>query len=184
MEFESVVHGVAHWYAARCWWADLNDLKQEAWVAVLDAQQRGTYRPARGSKAAYYQRVAVFCLKEYLWRQSSPVTGRRGHGKKMAGMHRAPIGALHAHEAAVAAEMEAIEQWWAGMSEAVRQLVRNGNGGDIAARVLLAREKPADIATELRCPVHRVWRASSQARKRIKADLDLRHAMMQGAQPA
>ena len=184
MELEGIVHGVAGWYAQRCWWAELGDLRQEGWVAALEAKQRPQFEALSSSlhRRNYVRQAAFFRLKEYVWAQSAPVDGRKGHGRRtLKGLHRAPLEALYAYAAPDLEEVEACERWWAGLSEVVHQVVNNGHDGAVAARVLLAREKPADVATDVGWAIHRVWRASSRARKRIKGDLDLHHAMMQGA---
>lgn len=179
---QKVVDKVAHWYSARSWWADLNDLKQEAWVAVLES--RRTYNPELGAEEPHARKAAWYRVRDYLWTHSAPVTGRKHHGECLRGMHRAPLTSLVRHTAYDPMEDPEIELWWAEMSQIVRQVVRSGHNGEIAERVLIHREKPAAIAAALGCPIHRVHRASSDARKRVKNDMELRYAMAHSAQTA
>ena len=186
MTFEGAVNGAAAWYARRCWWIDLEDLRQEAWMAVLEAQERPTFDKCRSleDQAGYMYQVAIFKLKEYVWSQSSPVTGPKGRRNKLRGTYRAPLSALYNRAADDPSTAEAEERWWAELSEAVQQIVRTGPRGGVAARVLPDREKPALVAEAERLSIYQVWHASSNARRRIKADLDLHYAMVQGAQPS
>ena len=179
MDLGKLIEKSARWYAARSWWADIDDLRNEGWVAALEAER--TYKPEKGSKDNYLRRATWYRMRDFLWAQSAPVSGRRGHGEVLRGVHRASVDALYDHTTPDPVEMLEMEEWWAELREAVGQLVRTGKDGDIAARVLLDREKPGDIAKALEWPVHRVWRASSKARKRIGADIDLKEAVFAGA---
>lgn len=82
-----VIEQVARAYKRSCWWAELTDLVQEAWVAVLGAHpERWPEAGLRGFVATVAQRR----LAHYLWEQSSPVGGRRG-GRHFEGLQRAPL---------------------------------------------------------------------------------------------
>ena len=180
MELTEVVRRVASRYQARCWWADLDDLKQEAWVAVLEAKE--TWDPNFGVPLhGYVWRAASRRLGNYLWEQSVPVSAWKRHGNLLRGVKRASVEVLDHVEADPPGEAERVEQWWEDLSWEVAKVVRAGHNGDVAERILLGREKPADIAEELQWPVHRLWRATHRARKRIRNDIDLRHAMAVGA---
>ena len=195
MELAEVVKRVAARYRAKCWWADLDDLQQEAWVAVLEAQQ--TWDPNRGVPLhAYAWQSASRRIGNYLWEQSTPVSVTRNHGKKLRGVtqvHKSRWNSRGAVipdavryvianiEADIPGETERVEQWWEDLSQEVAKVVRAGHNGDAAARVLLDREKHKDVAQELRWPVTKLWRATHRARTRIRDDIDLRHAMAVGA---
>lgn len=179
---ETIVDRVAARYAARVWWSELDDLRQEGWVAALAAQQSPRFdhqRPLHEQRG-YLRRAVVVRLSNHLWEQSAPVTGRKNHGKSVAGLVRASVEALYDHEAPDPSEVERAEAWWEEMREQVALVIHGGHNGDIAARWLLGGERPGNLAEELGWPVHRIWRASSAARKRIATDLDLRHAVAVG----
>lgn len=176
----TIVDRVSARYAARVWWSELEDLRQEGWVTALEAQQH--LDPLRDpyEQGGYIRRAVTLRLSNYLWEQSAPVTGRKNHGKSVAGLIRASVEALYDHEAPDPTEVEQAEAWWAKMREQVALVITDGHNGDIAARWLLGGERPAKLADELGWPIHRIWRASSQARKRIANDLDLQHAIAVG----
>ncbi len=174
MELEQVVNAAATRYAAKCWWAELDDLKQEGWVAALEAQQR--WNPNYGVPLhGYAWRAVVLHLRNYLWEQSKPVTGRKNHGEVLRGTRRVSTAVLLDHHADDPLETERAEVWWARMREQARLVVEGGRHGGVAARVLLDGERVAVVAEDVGWPVHKVWRADHVARKRIARDADLRH---------
>lgn len=65
-------------YARRCWWADVNDLRQTAELAGLEALR--TYDPRVGAAPEQYVwRAMVFAVARALWRDSTPATGGTKH---------------------------------------------------------------------------------------------------------
>lgn len=181
MELDRVVNAAAARYAARCWWAELEDLRQEGWVAALEAQQ--TWDPGRGVPLhGYAWRAVVNHLGNYLWTQCSPVTGRKNHGKSLQDVRRVSAEVLIGHHADDPLETERAEAWWARMREQAKLVVEGGRHGDVAARVLLRGERVAAVAESVGWPVHKVWRADHVARQRIAEDTDLRHEYAAGIQ--
>lgn len=82
-----VIEQVARAYQRKCWWAELTDLIQEAWVAVLAAKpERWPEESLRG----FTYTVSVRRLQHYLWELSAPVGGRRG-GRHFEGLQRVPL---------------------------------------------------------------------------------------------
>jgi DNA-directed RNA polymerase specialized sigma24 family protein len=176
MELGEVVPRIAGRYAAKCWWADRDDLEQEAWVAVLEA--KSTWDPDRGVPLHWYAwRAAALRLRNYLWEHSSPVTGPRCRGEVLKGLTRAPAELLDDMAAKDPDEVEAVERWWAGLSEHVREIVRCGRHGDLATRTLLGPETAVEVALDTGWSVSLVQKAAWRARKRIRDDIDLRHAV-------
>lgn len=178
MSVEGMINKVVCWYAKRVWWADLSDLRQEAWVAVLEAER--TYDPARGPRSSYMRRAVWNRLGNYLGAQASPVSGRKKHGKSTKGMRGVSVLEPVIYPTAPEPTTEEVEYWWAELRELVKVLVRDGYDGHAAARVLLDQEKSAEVAESLNWPVHKVWRASHRARKRIATDVDLLARFLQG----
>lgn len=178
-DFAKIADQVARRYAAKCWWADLNDLRQEAWVAVLEAEQ--TWRPDGGaSRATYAHRAAVLRLRDYLWRASKPVTGPRGRGERLRGLRAAPDAVLTWHEAPDPLEVERAERWWAELRELVTAVVLHDRHGKIAARALLGPETAIEIARDIGRSTSLVYERSRQARRRIAEDAELRRAYATG----
>lgn len=166
-QLDAVAHRVARRYAARCWWAGLDDLLQVARLACVEAER--TFDKRVGVPLdAYAWRAAVNSVRRYLWRMSAPVSASDHHQTEVAGMHRAPV------EAAL--DEEASEPWadavlndtrWRGRvrSQLFRILARNMEIGDclLALRVVLDGERPAEVAREHSVPVAQVYEARRRA---------------------
>lgn len=77
-------------YKRRCWWADVDDLRQEGLAAQL--QCRSTWDPDYGVPfGAYAWRAAALAMRAFLLRMSAPVSAPRGHGELLVGLQHAPI---------------------------------------------------------------------------------------------
>lgn len=193
----SIVLKIARRYAARCWWAELADLVQEGWLAALRAQH--TWKPEGGAPLqVYVSRAVALSLGDYLWRQSSPVSGRRGHGSRMRGLHRASV----EHAAVIAAvddgiDMEA-DQWWTELRTYLEGVVqKHVRFGDVSMTLLdgMSAEKAASKmlvkgtrARKVTPPslVRAVRRRTNAARKELRSDpwlrefVERRHAAEEG----
>lgn len=129
-----VIERVVRRYRRRCWWADAEDMRQEAAVAGLLAMR--SWDPRVGVPwRAYLRRAVSRWLSGYLWRQSSPVSGTRGEEAR--GLHRAPLSdALvdrqpRPDEALVEAE-------WVQAVQARLALVAVKHGLDLGLRAMLS----------------------------------------------
>lgn len=89
--FDKLANRVAKRYARRCWWMPEEDLRQEAWIAALDALK--SFDPEYGTRLDGYVWCAmVRWLRGFLWRNSAPVTVPRGDDRTAAaGLSRAPL---------------------------------------------------------------------------------------------
>lgn len=89
-------------YSRRCWWADQEEMKQEAWLVALSASRTFKAETWGDSHVAglywYAWRAVVIQLRNYLWRQSAPVHAPQRKLPELAGVVRAPIEAAP-HEA-------------------------------------------------------------------------------------
>lgn len=73
-------------YMRKCWWADRDDLEQEAAIVELELRKRETL-PAHYVRAAIAKR-----LHSVLWEMSSPVTAPKdGRREKLQGTTRAQL---------------------------------------------------------------------------------------------
>lgn len=88
-EMQAVVDQVANSYARRCWWAELDDLKQEAWGAVLSAHK--SWQPTRGPLRPYIYRAAALALRRWTLNNSSPVSAPWRDVDGLRGLLRAPV---------------------------------------------------------------------------------------------
>lgn len=231
-EVYEVMHGVADQlaraYHARCWWADLLDLRQEAWVAQLEAFRRPTRNPDRPLRPYLYRAAAVH-LRNWTLANSSPVSEKQKKLHLLKGTTRAPLGRCWGFEkieetatagydgtttgfgplgapAVLAAPknqgyrlQEALEHERGAdigideklhtlrHNEALRRRVRlalrqNGNGSparghEAAIPVLLGGKAPATVAEEQQIPATEVYRATTNGRRRLRADPEIRRLL-------
>lgn len=177
---ERVVKQVASAYARRCWWAGLDDLKQEARVAVLEA--RKTFDPKRGTPfAAYARRACALALREWLWRESMPVSASshciksKAGVQKLRGLQRAPVSELRHHLAAVPPTEAALDhaRWCRRVSGRLGEVIAAVDDAEMAALVL-SGAAAHEVASAAGVPVRRVYRAAYRARQAARADDGLR----------
>jgi RNA polymerase sigma factor (sigma-70 family) len=177
---DDVVNLAARRYAARCWWADVNDLRQEAWVAVLDAQR--TFDPTRGVPLhGYAWRAAVNALRTYTWRAGSPVYAPIKKLDQLAGLTRdeldleLPGGSEgqddRLHDSRASTDLES----------RVRHLLNRGRYGMAVQLTLLDGVPPREVALLCGVPVTHIWEANNAAKRRLRADPTLRRLMMHKA---
>lgn len=102
-----VMHGVANQlaqaYRRRCWWAELPDLRNEAWIALLEAYRNPTRDPGRPLRP-YLYRAAALRLRNFTLANSSPVSERQKKLHLLKGITRAALSTIrgsrppsHAH---------------------------------------------------------------------------------------
>jgi hypothetical protein len=180
---ERVVCQVASAYARRCWWASLDDLKQEARVAVLEA--RATFDSKRGVPfTAYARRACALALREWLWRESIPASASRNvitskaGADKLRSIQRAPLTEVAGLSSSAQPADTALDhaRWAARVVGRLAGLLVAVDDGALAAAVL-AGAPPCDVAASARVPVRRVYRAAWRAREAARADDGL-HAML------
>lgn len=177
MTEHEVIEKVIRRYASKCWWADIRDLRQEGWVALLEAKRR--FEPQRGTPFSAFAWVCVtFAIRNYLWEQSAPVTGPKHRGRKLEGMQRESVAKIR-HMPAPGDTTEA-EAWWAQVRQIVSTAILDGHGGHFAAAVLLDGMHPADVAREVGLPATQIYRFTGAARRRIKADEAMRELLQDG----
>ena len=178
-DFGKIADQVARRYAALCWWAELDDLRQEGWVAALEAER--TWRPDGGaSLATYARRAVVLRLRDCLWRASKPVTGPQHRGERLRGLRAVSDAVLARREAPDLFEAEKAERWWAELRDLVAAAVRHDKHGWIAARALLGPETAAEVAQDINRSASLVHHRSWEARRRIAEDADLKLAYAAG----
>jgi hypothetical protein len=90
-EIVEVVNAAVASYARRCWWADASDLRQEAWVAAMEA--RANWNPERGPIGPYAGVAVRRAIAAYLIRESAPVSSPWHRRHELIGIRRAALDA-------------------------------------------------------------------------------------------
>lgn len=171
-----VARKVAARYKARCWWADKDDLVQEATWAVLNAQQR--FDPDKGSWEGYAWRAAMQWLRGVVWKASAPVSASFHKLTELEGLVRAPVDdALHKVSPELPPD-EAYENeaWRADVRGELRILVEDFAGplrGAVLSVMLDEREHD-DAAREFGLETKAVRRGVRHATERARESNKLR----------
>lgn len=95
-QMAGIAKAVARRYHTRCWWTDLEDLEQQAWVVVLEVLRKYAPQTEAGEldRKAFGSWAYVAAMKQlsrYIWRQSAPVSASDHDVSKLAGLHRAEV---------------------------------------------------------------------------------------------
>ena len=164
-------------YARRVFWASIDDLKQEALLAAVEAAKRW-YDPSTGVPlSAYAWRACVLHLRNWCWRNGSPVSAPSTHTvAELRGLHRRSWEAkthgarslIETHAGPVAVEdLYYDAEWNALVRDQVRFLIEERMPEaekHIAVRVLIDDEEQQAVAEDLGMPKESVWRISRRAR--------------------
>lgn len=136
-----IARAVARRYKKKCWWANLEDMISEASVAILES--RSNWDPQVGIPIeGYVARAAALRIRDFLWRQSSPVSGGLHNPRELiAGVHAAPL------EEDLALREESVEvlhdriSWRLRVRDQIRRLASITRDGDLAVEVMVHEEK-------------------------------------------
>jgi len=186
-----VAKTVARKYARRCWWADKEDLEQEALLTILQCRytfKQDVHRQPHevGDRGVpfekYAARAAMLALRVYLLRESAPVSARGNNGAMgvLAGIFRAPTSSLdHTPHEACLQDQEVLHQLWLSKVRAVvarllDEMDATATGAAFLAEpVLLHDARPYEVARRTGVPVKRVYRAVQQFKAFAVADPEL-----------
>ena len=172
---EDVARRAAARYKSRCWWAEFDDLHQQALEAALRAER--TFDPDVGVPLdAYLWRACVLALRTYTWKQS-PVSAPDHKLTELRGLHRAELTDVTDDRAQEPwADKVLSDKQWADRARAsIEEALGEQSDKALALRVLLADEKPREVADACDVPIQRVYRATQRARDALGRDLDIYH---------
>ena len=144
MDTEHLVNVAARRYARRSWWVDIEELKQEGRVAVLEAAR--TWEHDFGvPRKHYYWRAVVFAMKRYMWTASTPVSGGSHRPRQSyEGLHRAPLGVYECRSRG-AEDLLAEAEWLQHVRARLHELQQE-TGTDGVHRVLLEEVTAKELA--------------------------------------
>lgn len=174
---ETIALRVAKRYARRCWWAEEDDLRQEAREAAARAMLKWDSRVGVPFQA-YAWCSCARAVQNLLWRQSSPVSAPKNKLPELAGIWRAPNDAvLKEYATPVPAPDQQLES--ALYAEAVReqvQFVLEDEDPIVvgwAMRVLLGEEPMIEVAETEGVRLHDLRIAMKRVRGVLREDARL-----------
>jgi len=171
-QMEKLANASARRYKALCWWADVEDMRQEAYYAMLRAHR--TFDPNEGVPlGAYLWAACVRWLRGYLWKNSSPVSASWDKLDELAGLHRAPLTAV-ANLAADSTPERMVGQaeWRQQVRVELRDLAAQLAMPDFLGGVM-AELEPVQQAEQRAVPVRQVYRERERLVHLAKQDARL-----------
>lgn len=176
-EAETLIRRRVQTSARRYWWADREDMEQNGWRVVLEADR--TFDPAKGSRATYRNSAMLKSLWVQMLRDSSPVSASDHQVPRMAeaGCIRAPVEAVALMPAASAESVE--DKNWRRRLGLVLGLVADDiPDGSLGLSVLLGADA-ADVAEHHGVTVARVRKARTRLRRALRNHPEARVLHMQ-----
>lgn len=167
-------------YARLVFWADIEELRQEAMVAALTATRPGgPYDPECGVPlSAYVWRACILHLRAWCWKQSAPVHAPHHKLAQLKGIHREEItettSITHVDPFALLHEKRWVEDV---QSQVDHVLDRLGPDSGLAARTIVLDEAPAHVAEDLDVAIEHVYRVTRVGR-RLLADNALLYTLL------
>jgi RNA polymerase sigma factor (sigma-70 family) len=174
-EIVRLAHQIAASYCRKVWWAEADDLQQEAVVAIYKALK--TFDPDRGvPKDRYAHQVARRAVSRYLVKQSSPVTASKS--KHLIGHTRVSlVEASWLPEEGQALEVAVASQELA-VRVAARMKVLNPDARVIAVMQSAKRNGEAKkLAAALNVPTHEVHASVRALKRKLRKDPQLERLM-------
>lgn len=162
-------------YAAKCWWAEVEDLEQAAYVATTRAME--TFDPKVGVPLdAYLYRAAVLAIKPYLLSLSAPVSAPRHKRDELKGLIRAAEpdergqrGMDGPHESVLDVILSR-ERFVAQVRARLHTLLIDAKRTELALPVLLGMETSNAVADRHGVDVRTIYLATLRAKRRIAND--------------
>lgn len=163
---EQIATSVAKRYKRRCWWADLEDLINEAYAAVLSAKEKAdSTRPWE----PYAYTAAMHAVRSYLWQNTSPVNETCKKVDNLRGAHRAELTEDIELQRPSAYELLTRHQWLQRVKQRLEELsVVVPDGNDALDFILDEDKRAADYGDPAI-----VYKASSALRRHISRDTEL-----------
>jgi len=154
-----VVEDVVSRYARKCWWADREDLMQEAETVRCEVEQRGC------PGDAYLRTSVARHLATYLWGLSSPVSAPKDKRReKLKGLQRAPLD-VEAPSPSISPEEAAL------LRIALEKVSRKMPDLWRLAEPVLLGERPAIVATQMCVARRSVYDAAARVRAALREEL-------------
>lgn len=161
-------------YKRRYFWADVDDLQQAAWVAVLLA--RRTWDPGEGPPfEAYAWRASINSLHKTVRKDSAPVSAGDRELDELLGLHRAPLSLIEgiAQSTTDIDRVLDLKRLIEKTTASVRRITSALRNGYLAKMVLLEEVPPRKVAELERVPVAHVYKATNATRRVLSEDEEL-----------
>jgi hypothetical protein len=188
-DLNRMASSLAKKYARKCWWASLDDLRQEA-LSVMLSSYRTYLKHPEGDPCGYVYRAAACGLRNYLLRNNTPVSASSYDLDSLRGIVRVDglakeiiLGQRAKPEARVEMKLRAVQtaeyqtdenfedtDWLDRARARLTEVLNKVPNYMIATQVLLAKRRPKEVAVENGVDVRVVYKATKAARRAIVND--------------
>ena len=163
---------VAARFARRCWWADKQDLTNQAYACVLSVKLNT--KPDNFAAAAYT--AASRHLGRYTARQGSPVSvGRDSWVKQLVGTTSQEVYDDSWTSAHTPEDTYGLAEVQARLRERIFALCGRDPSVEASILVLMEDRTPSEAAAETGVDVRRVYKANEWVRASVRTDDTMRH---------
>ena len=175
---ESAIDQVATHYSLAYGLPDASDLRQEAWVAVVDAEPR--YKPELGGIRGYCYKVAEYAVRPHVMRNVSIVSApRRERGNLFALRYTnsyceriEETHELFARDTDTGKEIDKAS-WAHEVAQRLAEVFNAIDGAGIAESCIVAERKASEVAAAFGVPVATVYDVTRKARRAVAKDREL-----------
>ena len=169
IEIQQLAMSVARRYKRKCWWADVDDLTNEAAAAVVKALPN--WDPEVGVPVeGYVWRAAAFACKHWLWKNTAPVNASSHSAKNLKGIHRVGLREIRDQASGCDPYREYSDlEWRARVKAHLEELIASTPDGDLAAAVLLEERRPMDMQAD----TQHVYKAAAILRNKLRQSYPL-----------
>lgn len=177
MTMHKVARSVARRMARKCWWADVEDLQQEALLEMLKARPR--FDPRVGVPLeAFLRKAAYDAVGRALLKSSAPVSASWHKMKELVGLHRAAVDINEADLQPWADTVLAQKEWTVRTRKRLAKILQRHMEETDAAmvlRVVLNEEAPKKVAADNSVAPARVYALRRKASLLILQDWQCYH---------
>jgi len=164
-DYQRLVIKIARAYKRKCWWADEDDMRQEANLAIVKACR--SYDAEKGDFERYAWRAAKCAIQNWLLEASAPVTAPQDQLFELVGLHRAE---LHDEAWTTTCHMEAMldeKHRAVKLRYALLNLCEGELERDVAWGLFIREDKSAELSATLGVPTPVIYRVAERLRRRV-----------------
>ena len=162
-------------YAHLCGWLEVQELRQQAELAKLEAIR--TWKAGGAPLEAWQAKAMTYSLWLYVRTARAQVYASRHCIHDLDACHRADLVSAHNAPAFGVPEEERIDRH--RVKNLITRMLALLPRGDLAGEVLLGERKPAEVAETRRVPVREVYRAVRDAKRTLVKSRQLQEYAME-----
>jgi DNA-directed RNA polymerase specialized sigma24 family protein len=172
-EVEMLICTLTNSYQKRVRWANIDTLRQIAWVAVLESLKN--FSSTKGSQKSYFATIIARQIRHALSKEKSPVSA--GHSENLKGVIRDDIeNIINTYPDFKLDPLEVLlrKECSVRVNSQLIKVVRSQSlHADMVLRILFAEATPREIAQKENVDVKILYREIHRARKALRKNKEL-----------